>query len=425
MAQGVIATDLGRDTPFALLDSGFVRLPARALICSPVLPPHDSGQAVVLGRLFRAIHPEDYRLVAFGSHAGRAAEASSGMEPLPARTFRFDGVWGPPGRSPLQPVRDARRFAAETLRRALRLARLIRRERCRVLVASTGMLPSLPSAVLAARLANVPVVLQVFDHWRYQEVEPRQRRLAAWLEGPVLRAGDVVTVPNELLAESIVRLDGVEPVVVRNPVDDAALWGARAPVPWPAAPDQLRIVYTGQVYSAQLDGVKRLLAAIEEPGLEAARLHFYGLQSEADLEAMGLHGKLVCHPFVPPPAIYRVHQTADVLFLPLAFTGVHQEIIRTSSTTKFADYLASGRPTLIHTPPGAFPAWYAARHGCGLVLDAPDPGVLAAALRLLRRDAALRDRLGGNGLDRARADFSVAVARDGLVAAIAKAVGSG
>lgn len=415
----VIASETAAGVTAESIVGPWTRLPARTLVYSHVIPPHASGHATVLSRLFRNVHPDDYRLVTFDDLPDSFQNNQSGGRPLPARTRSYESQWSfavPPGYPrTLTRARYARRLSAEIAITAVRMARLCRKEECRVIVATSGTMPRLPAAVVAARLAQVPLVLLIWDFWRFQEEEPFLRRLVSALEPAVYGAASAIAVPNELLADSIARVDGVRPVVIRNPVDDAAIDGAPDGSLFEHRPGPYRIVFSGQIYEAMSDAVINLMSALTDPGLDDVELHYYGPQTISDLNAIGVRGRIVCHPFVPPPDIYRVQREADALFLPLAFEGSLKDLIYSSSTTKLADYLASGRPIIVHTPPGAFPAWYARRHECGLVVDTPDPKALAKAIQLLRTDAALGHRLGGRGRERARADFSIERAQKDLV----------
>lgn len=396
------------------------RLPARTLVVTPAAPPNDSGQAVVLDRLLRPVHPDDYRLLVFAIHNSLPVRDAA---PLPARTAVIRATWSqaPSATALLDQVRIARHAASEVVRRARIIANVAIAEGCRVILGTTGLLPSLPAAILAGKMSGLPVVVQMFDHWQMQTPERISRTIGRLLEPTIVRSAASVVVPNELLADIVHRQTGVQPVVIRNPIDDAAL-ADRAPAPWPLSPNELRVVYTGQVYEAQADALARLVEALSEPGLGRARLHVYAHQSREEVASFGVSGPIIVHPFVPAPDVYQVHREADVLVLPLAFGGIYREIIRSSSTTKLADYLASGRPTLIHAPKGAFPAWYAATNTCALVVDTPSSAALAAGLRLLMRDGDLRQRLGEAGLRQARAEFDAGVARRQLADVLATAV---
>jgi glycosyltransferase involved in cell wall biosynthesis len=72
---------------------------------------------------------------------------------------------------------------------------------------------------------------------------------------------------------------------------------------------------------------------------------------------------------------------------------------------KMGEYLASGRPILVHAPADSFIAWYFRHHECGLVVDENDPARLAQAIDSLLNDADLRKTIGARARDRAIADF--------------------
>jgi glycosyltransferase involved in cell wall biosynthesis len=403
-----------------------LRLPVRTLVYSHVIPPHASGHSTVLERLFRGIDPDGYRLITFDDIPDSFTNNQAGSPPLPARTRSYSSQWifSVPSDYRLKRVRYTRLLTTEIAKTARLMAQFCVEEQCQAIIATSGTMPRLPAAALAARLARVPLVLLIWDFWRYQETEPFLRHLVEILEPIVFRSAAAVVAPNELLADSIARLDGVRPVVIRNPIDNAAIEGVRDTLidrprsgPW-------RIVFTGQIYAAMTDAVVNLLTALESPELEDVELHYYGPQSAQELAVIGIKGRIVCHPFIPPPEVYSVQRSADALFLPLAFSGPLKDLIYSSSTSKLADYLASGRPILVHAPPGVFPAWYVRRHGCGLIVDVPDPKVLGQAIQLLQTDSALCRRLGRNGQDRAREDFSAERARRELVRVLEKVAGS-
>lgn len=82
---------------------------------------------------------------------------------------------------------------------------------------------------------------------------------------------------------------------------------------------------------------------------------------------------------------------------------------------KTGEYLASGRPILVHAPAGSFLDWYFTRHECGVVVSERDPEVLAEAIRRIRDNVELRERIGRNARARALADFDLEPARKAFV----------
>ncbi|MGI9254509.1 MAG: glycosyltransferase [Thermomicrobiales bacterium] len=400
--------------------TSYERLPARVLVTTPVAPPHDSGQAIVLDHLFRPVHPDDYRVLCLEMTNDRPVIAGT---PLPGTTRRHQ-TWSMcyDAPTPVNLARRGRELATHVLQLAAVIAEIARAERCEVILATTGLLPSLPAAIAAGKITGIPVVLQMFDHWRLQSISPIDRMIANALEPRLCRAAAAVIVTNELLADALTRHTGLRPFVVRVPVADAAL--APLPdVPWPARPDEITLLYSGQIYAAQEESLIRVAEAITEPGLEQARLHVYTHLPET-ITSMANRPGVVMHPFARHDEMLRLQREADILVLPLAFGGVYRDIIHTSSPTKFSEYLASGRPMLIHCPDHAFPAWYARRHRCGLVAGAQSSAAVAQAIRLLIRDATLRQTLSVAGPACARADFSIAASRQALCEALAAATGA-
>src|SRR5262249_24872683 len=140
-------------------------------------------------------------------------------------------------------------------------------------------------------------------------------------------------------------------------------------------------------------------------------LQLYTSARPDELERLGLRGPLEIHEQVPACQAAALQCRADILFLPLAFASPYPEVIDTSAPGKRGELLASGRPVLVHAPATSFVSWYFRTHDCGLVVDRPDPGLLASALRQLLTDAGLRQRLVHNAQTRARLDFDITNAR--------------
>jgi glycosyltransferase involved in cell wall biosynthesis len=214
-----------------------------------------------------------------------------------------------------------------------------------------------------------------------------------------------VIVPNEFLARDLEQSLGARTAVVHNACAVPDHVG-----PTPPARDPARIAYTGAVYAANHDAFRNLIASLGV--LEhAARIDIYTAQTAADLEAAGIVGPVTRHAHLPADDIRRVQADADVLFLPLAFESPYPSLIRTSSPGKMGEYLAAGRPILVHAPPGSFVADYFHRHGCGVVVDRLDPDELANRLDELLADDALRRRVSAAARERAFADYDIRCAR--------------
>jgi len=67
---------------------------------------------------------------------------------------------------------------------------------------------------------------------------------------------------------------------------------------------------------------------------------------------------------------------------------VHEDELRTIFPGKTIEYLASGRPILVHCPKHYFLARFFEEHGCGVVIAERDPEALAEAVKALADDTA-------------------------------------
>jgi len=308
-------------------------------------------------------------------------------------------------------------FAVESLNawiavrdRAWQIADIARREGCGLLIGCTGDLYDLPATALAARWAGLPFVPYIFDDYVYQWTGPA-RRIAARLEPRLLETARAVIVPNEYALEEYAKRCPAPGVIIRNPCtlpELSALDGAERVF----GPGEIHIVYTGAVYHAQTDAFRNLIAAASRLRQAKVRLHIYTAQSDAELESQGIAGPMVTrHPHVPQSEVASILRQADILFLPLAFRSPIREVIRTSAPGKTGEYLAVGRPILLHAPGDSFLSWYFRANGCGVVADREDPADLAASIERLCADRSLRDSVSSAARTAAERDFDLGKVR--------------
>lgn len=343
-----------------------MRFPLRTAFVTPVAPPHDSGQGIVIGRLLEGFDPDSYAVVT----CMRPDEEASTLPALPRpvlRVRRDPMRWNP--------------WVALALR-TVRTVLALRKARAEAVVGCSGRLLDLPAAWLSAKILRLPFYAWLVDDWLLQSVLDPGHRLAEALEARIVRDARRIMIPCPTLGEELFRRHGVQPVWVPNPRYEGPM----------APPDgRHRFVFSGQVYAAHLDAVRNVLAALDRLDRPDVRLDVFS----GYVTPGGLAGpRVVVHPHRPFDQIARVHADADVLLLALAFDSPYPELIRTSCPTKLSDYLHSGRPILVHAPEDSFPARFCREQGFGLVVDRPDPAAVAEALQRLLDDPDLAERLG-------------------------------
>src|ERR1051325_4700127 len=111
----------------------FIPLPSKLAMISPVFPPDDSGQAVMLWRIMRHFDPDTYCLISTRSHQAMPHTSSARPAQPPGLQGHFYALDTPPRKywERLHPVREIIHIAFLTVIQARRLIRIVRREHVR------------------------------------------------------------------------------------------------------------------------------------------------------------------------------------------------------------------------------------------------------------------------------------------------------
>lgn len=378
---------------------------------SPVVPPARSGQAVILRRLLNGIEPARYYLLA-DRKAQEKNQTIVATEPLQAHIILMDSLTSQP--VPLPGLRHVPalpyQMTREILGRARQFTVILRAHPVRALVVCTGDFYGFAAGCLAARHLRLPYLAYLFDDYLYQA--PRYLRLAAWaIERFCLRGAAGVMVTNAFFQDLLRRRHGVDAVIIHNGIDlDQLQSTARSEG---AILDQGHaIVYTGTIYNAHYDAFRHLIAAIDRLGRGDVKLHLFTFQTPEELARHGIVGPhVVVHGFRKQEQVLAAQREASLLFLCLAFDSPLGPLLRTAAPGKTAEYLAMGRPVLVHAPADTFISWYFKTHGCGFVASDPDPDAVARVLQEALFDAERRAEVISQARARAHADFDIAASR--------------
>jgi hypothetical protein len=235
------------------------------------------------------------------------------------------------------------------------------------------------------------------------------------IEAQILRKAAGIVVPNEFLRSDLAERVDLRAIIIRNPVNLSVYENLRSSVSerQEGASRSWTLTYTGSIYEAQLDAVcncARGLELLNDRGI-SMQLHLYTSQSEKFLHSQGIPRSVRIHPAVKPMEASRLQCESDFLLLPLAFKTRYPELIRTSSPGKMGEYLAAGRPILVHAPADSFVAKFASDHRCGFVNDKLDVSQIAKDLERLVREPHLRAELSNRAIA-SSLQFSESLNRD-------------
>jgi glycosyltransferase involved in cell wall biosynthesis len=383
----------------------------KTALVSQALPPSHSGQSLVIWHLLKSTDPGRFFLITQTSYFQYRHQEQS----LPQLPFHYIFL-----RPDYQVTRALMRLASflkseKMLDLIIRfksgqIKKVFEREKPQMVIACTGDLFDPPAVYRAARELGIPLIFYAFDCYSGQWTDPLLHEFAEKFENEIFRFSTRVIVPNEFLCAEYQKKYGSRAVVIHNPVDLAA-YEQNSPEKTERKTKKYRIVYTGGVYEAHFDAFRNLLSAIPLAGIPDLKLDLFCPQSASYLKKNGITGPVELHDHLHNDRMPEIQQSAEILFLPLAFNSPYPGIINTSAPEKIGEYLASGRPILVHAPADSFIAWYFRKYSCGYVVDENDPRKLAGAVTHLLQDKQLQQNLAGNAYVRAKKDFDVSLAR--------------
>jgi len=384
---------MNADKP-ALIDDG------KLLVLSYYFPPMAVGPAFVMHGLMSQFHPKNSIIL-----MGDPDRYSDHREPrhgdLPVRLYDVPRWWvkedlflrAGPVRVPLR-LRAIGNVLVG-LRVAVASARLLRRSEVKGLLVVYPKQHFLLAACLASLVSRKPLLVYFMD--TYVDGLPRGRKVASLIERYLARRSSLVFAMSGAHQEQLEQRwenYGISdrPIVeIPHPYSDAS------PPAEPTMTLQGRpsIVFTGAIYDAQAEAIRRLIAALGSSELETfdPHLHLITQSDRADLEKLDIvEGDRVHVRGATRAEARAAQQQADILFLPIAFDA-KTHVIETASPSKMPEYLASGRPILVHAPRDSYLTRYADDHGFAKVVADPDVDALARAVREIATNEELRRRL--------------------------------
>lgn len=249
---------------------------------------------------------------------------------------------------------------------------------------------------------RLPLVVHVMDDWR--DTVYGNGWLSPWQRGMLNRKiRRLMQVASrrfgicDAMADAMARDYGVPFQVFQNGIDTARWHAVARTDTTPLRP--ARLLYSGAMLPfAQAEAVIEAAQTVDRlaaEGMEIAfDIHCPSAHAAAYRDRLsGLRAVRLRPQFAAWDDYVAAVATADMLLLPVNFDAASVRYIRYSMPTKVPEYLASGTPVLVYGPAEVAQVEYALRDGWGLPVTARDPVELAAAIRRLTQDTALRARL--------------------------------
>jgi glycosyltransferase involved in cell wall biosynthesis len=378
---------------------------------SHVLPPSWSGQSVMIGRILKNVSPEQYCLISTENYqnekdrntgflAGKYYALPKELIILKLGTKYWIMNW-------------LRAFI-----RGVSIARIVKQEKCDIIVAASGNLIDIPAGWWASIFTGAQFVPYLFDDYLYQWSDERTRSITRKMEKRGYGGVKSVIVPNEFMRDEIEKRQNVKATIVRNPCESRPGKDTRTIQTGYNLRAEIRIVYTGAIYHVNFDAFKNLIEATSQTSVNI-KIHLYTAQPLEGLEQNGIKGaQIVHHHHSVHAEVIEAQKNAHILFLPFSFNSSIPEVIQTSAPGKTAEYLSSGVPILVHVPPDTFISWYFRKYNCGYVVDTNEIPSLKRAIENLMDNSSLRQSLVTNAKERARVDFDPIVSSQAFMQAM-------
>jgi hypothetical protein len=159
---------------------------------------------------------------------------------------------------------------------------------------------------------------------------------------------------------------------------------------------RIRLVLYGNFNESNMDATCRLIDAVKHEGRYDVNLYtdvprLLLRQRGMDISAVVYRGSLGHLGFADLFAELRQY---DMVVLTHGFKGAYGDVeYQTIFPTRTIPMLLSGRPILVHSPPGAYLTEFFRENKCAVVVDEPSHAAIRCGLKRIEDDAPLRTEL--------------------------------
>lgn len=265
--------------------------------------------------------------------------------------------------------------------------KLVREQKFDLLIGFSDYGPALIATYHIRQATKIPFIVYFFDIYKGNMLPTLGKWLANIYEKKICVEAEKIIVTNEGTKEFYRQRYGDQiaqkTVVIYNPADPAPYLALQS-LYQPRPPH--KIVFTGNIYWAQLDSMRNLIKAIDQLPDLPIELHIYATQSLDYLKSVGLDRPYIKLSVAPATEMPRIQSQTDILFLPLSWHTESPDIINTATPGKMTEYLISGRPILVHAPATSHLSHYAKTNCFAEVIDQENVQQLQLAIKRLLTD---------------------------------------
>ncbi len=268
-----------------------------------------------------------------------------------------------------------------------------------IIMAFSDYGPAVLGSYFLHKKTKIPLYLFMFDIYYGNHFPFPGGLLSRIFEPKLFRTAEKIVVTNEGTKEFYVKRYGAQIADKIFVIHNAAFGGAYRELQAPYNPKPpYTILFTGRIGWPQIGALKNFVKAIELMDDSNIRLKFYCPNPKEYVQRMGLASPKIEWSVAAPKDIPAIQSKADILFLPLSWGTKGQMIIDTATPGKLTDYLAAGRPILIHAPASSTLVAYAKKRQFARVVDDENIEHLQVAIRDILSDVPQSQKFINNAL---------------------------
>jgi hypothetical protein len=353
------------------------------VIATVSYPPDMTAVSVVMHNLLSKFNPESYTVVTARRTndmlaKNRARETVHYISSSVRFSSRIDKVWQR-RQVPLMVVR---------------LTRIVKRLRPRVIVAVYPDYYFLNAVQAAAKTTRTPwmaylhdTVAEAMSHTPLaKEAEKVQKQTFAEASNILVMSRGMADLYKKKYGLATTPLEHTYPETVTDTL--------------PKDPPLRQAFWSGTIYAINAHAVSRIAQALKNVD---CTLLLTMKNSITTLEKLGVSGPHLKEAFCPTREEYlSVLQQQGILVLALDYpdeSPIHEDELSTIFPTKTPEYLASGRPILVHCPDHYFMARFIKENGCGVVVSERSVAALEEACRYLLENSPEVQEMGRRALE--------------------------
>ncbi|MGR3303185.1 MAG: glycosyltransferase [Candidatus Scalindua sp.] len=366
----------------------------KTLVISAIcFPPVLIGPAILMGNIFRHFPKGSYHVLTGRLDHVWAPIDKDSMLPAPYTFSRYPSLQS--GGNWRRRIRSFFRDIFALLEVTWKGLQIIRLEKIDSIFVIADHYVEL-AALLMHWLTGKKIVLWLPDlyyHPDHNYICKSRKFILQLLEPVVLRLANNVLVASEATKEYYKKRYGIETYELKHSVNlDVYNRLSNKQI----AKDEVTIIYTGIVTHSHYDAILDMVKVVEKFDDFNIKFLLVTTSDSEELKQMGIDGERIFYKRADRTEIPEIQQSADILFLPMAFKYYSDLNIKTASPSKLPEYLAVGRPILVYAPSNSYYVRYAREHEYALVVDQPDCNQLRQAIIKLQSDENLRDKLVSN-----------------------------